>query len=317
MRIALPPVIDAAAFADPPRGTVVDLGGGTMGTRWSVRLVPPPGCDLASVHAAIVERLDGLVAQMSHWLPDSLLCRFNGAAAGTTFPLSPDFAAVMAAGLDVAAITGGAFDPAIGALVDLHGFGPTVPTRDPTPDAVAAAWRQGGWQRLTLEGDMLTQPGGVALDLSGIAKGYAVDALARLLERHGVRDTLVEIGGELAGRGIRPDREPWWVDLEAPPGRSLPPFRLALHGLAVATSGDYRRGRHTIDPRTGRQTENGVTSVSVVHESAMHADAWATALTVLGAAGLPLAAAHGIAARIVDGADEHLTPALAAMLDDG
>ncbi|TCQ01002.1 ApbE family protein [Sphingomonas sp. PP-F2F-A104-K0414] len=130
---------------------------------------------------------------------------------------------------------------------------------------------------------------------------------------------LVEIGGELVGRGIRPDGDPWWVDLESPQGLTLPPLRIALHGQAVATSGDYRRGAHPLDPRTGRPIKTGVVSVSVIHQTALDADAWATALTVLGPDGLGLADDHGIAARLVAMIDgqpqEYVTPALAEMID--
>jgi thiamine biosynthesis lipoprotein len=139
---------------------------------------------------------------------------------------------------------------------------------------------------------------------------------------------LVEIGGELRGDGVRPDGQPWWVDVEPPPGLSVPTLRVALCGLAVATSGDYRRFRlegdrrlsHSIDPATGAPISNAVASVTVLHDSAMLADAWATAITVLGPErGMRLATQHGLAARLVerqgDGGREYMTPALAAMLD--
>jgi thiamine biosynthesis lipoprotein len=321
VRIALPAAISAAAIAAcDPAAVVTDLGGETMGTRWSVRAVLPAGLDASAVHAAVVARLDAIIAEMSHWLPTSLLSRFNRAAAGSAMVLPPDFAEVMARGLAIAAATGGAFDPAIGRLVDLWGFGPVPVAAVPDAAALDAAraasfWRRLGWSA----GDRrLSQPGGVALDLSGIAKGFAVDAVAATLARLGVVHALVEIGGELVGRGVRPDGQPWWVDLEAPPGVDVAPLRIALHGLAVATSGDYRRGGHTIDPRTGRSTDNGVVSVSVIAADALSADAWATALTVLGPdAGRALAAGRGVAARIVvEGGGETLTPALEAMLAD-
>ncbi len=322
MRIALPPVISRAALADrDPRAAIVDLGGETMGTRWSVRLAAPAGVDLAAVRAGLVVRLDGIVAQMSQWEPTSLLSRFNRAAAGTWTILPPDVAAVIEAGLRIAAATGGAFDPAIGRLVDLWGFGPIAVAGAPDEAAIEMARQVSGWRRLAWRavGRCLYQPGGLALDLAGIAKGYAVDAVADLLATLGIRHCLVEIGGELVGRGVRPDGEPWWVDLEAPPGLAVPPLRVALHGLAVATSGNYRRGDHTLDPRTGRPVANGVVAASVVAATALAADAWATALTVLGpAAAMAVAEREDIAARLVTVANgeavEQITPALAAML---
>lgn len=323
MRIALPPTIDAAAFgARDPSAVVLDLHGETMGTSWCARFAAPAGTDPSSIHAAIVARLAGLVAEMSHWAPNSLLSRFNRSPSGTWTTLPRDFAHVMTRGLAIAEITGGAFDPAIGKLVDAWGFGPVPVACPPSTPEIETARATSGWSRLSFAptGAHLRQPGGTALDLSGIAKGHAVDTIADLLHDAGIPNALVEIGGELAGRGIKPDGAPWWVDLETPPGLTLPPLRIALHGQAVATSGDYRRGAHTLDPRTGRPIDTGVVSASVIHETALEADAWATALTVLGPDGLDLAHNQRIAARLVteiDGtAQEYLSPALSAMLED-
>jgi thiamine biosynthesis lipoprotein len=320
MRIALPPRIDGSAFADlDPTAPIVTLDGLTMGTTWRVLFVGGRRIDATGVRAAIVARLDGIVAEMSHWEATSLLSRFNRAAARSWTALPPDFAHVIAAGLRIAAVTNGAFDPAVGRLVDLWGFGPPGPMPPPVEPAIEAARTLSGWERLDFDpaARRLRQPGGVALDLSGIAKGFAVDAVAQTLRDIGIRHALAEIGGELAGFGIRPDGEPWWVDLEAPPGAHVAPLRVALHGLAVATSGEYRRGGHNLDPRTGRPASLGVVSVSVVPASAMEADAWATALTVLGAeAGLAAAEAAGIAARVVCvGGDEQLSAAMMGMME--
>jgi thiamine biosynthesis lipoprotein len=311
----------ADAFAGhDPRAELIDLAGETMGTTWRIRLARPASLDLPVLTRAVQARLDGLVLQMSHWLGGSALCRFNRAAAGSWTALHPDFAAVIRTGLAIAARSGGAFDPTLGALVDLWGFGPVRVTRPPTDAEIADALARSGYQHTAFDaaGSRLFQPGGLRLDLSGIAKGYAVDAVALLLRAYGVHHALVEVGGELAGRGLRPDGEPWWVDLETP-GEGLAPFRVALHQLAVATSGDYVRGPHNLDSATGRPAMHVVASVSVLHASAMQADAWASALTVLGPdAGLALASQEGLAARIItrtdNGSTEHLTPALEAML---
>ncbi|WP_239024879.1 FAD:protein FMN transferase [Sphingomonas corticis] len=316
VRIALPPAIDPAAFAAlDPYAAVAALGGEAMGTTWRVLAVHPP----AEAAALVAWRLEKLVAEMSHWASASLLSRFNRAPAGSWHALPADFAHVVAAGMRIARASGGAFDPAIGALVDLHGYGPPGPQPVPDEAAVAAALTVSGHARLSYDpaARRMLQPGGVALDLSGIAKGHAVDAVAALLRHHGVAHGLVEIGGELAGWGVQPSGEPWWVDLETPAGVAAAPLRVALHGLAVATSGDYVRGAHTIDPRTGRPADHGLVAVSVVHADAMSADAWASALLVLGPEeGARLAARERLAARFLSRDGEHLTPALAAMLDD-
>lgn len=298
---------------------VVGLGGITMGTGWRVRLAVPIGEDLAELERAIVRRLDGLVAEMSHWEPESLLSRFNRAPAGSWSVLPPDFAAVIAAVLEVAARSGGAFDPAIGALVDLWGFGPLPRRAAPDARALERAVARGGWRSLEWDAPArrLRQPGGLRLDLSGIAKGYAVDCLAAMLAGYGIGHALVEVGGEFAGRGLKPDGEPWWVDLETP-GAVTPPFRVALHQLAVATSGDYVRGGHTINPRTGRPVDHAL-AVSVMHRSAMYADAWATALGVLPRGEMvALAEAQGLAVRALlrrkGAVDEWISPELSAML---
>lgn len=323
MRIAVPPIDPAALAGIDPHARLHDLAGETMGTLWRVRITLPAGRAPDGLQAAIQARLDGLVAQMSHWAPESLLRRFGDAPGGSWTALPADFATVMAAGLAIAERSEGAFDPAIGRLTDLHGLGPRAMAGAPAAAQIEAARRVSGWRRLAFDAEAgrLRQPGGLWLDLSGIAKGHAADAIADLLAVAQLRHCLVEIGGECAGRGMRPDGEPWWVDLEVPPGLRARPLRLALHQCAVATSGDYVRGAHTLDPRTGRRVANGVAAVSVIHDRALEADAWASALTVLGCeAGAAVAVREGLAVRILarDGAmtREWLSPALEAMLAD-
>lgn len=324
MRIALPAIVDPSSFADcDPTAAVGELAGETMGTTWSVRFVQPAGLDIPDLRERIAARLGSIVDEMSHWQPGTVLSRFNAALAGQWVALPPDFAFVMKKALQIATATDGAFDPAIGRVVNLWGFGPPGPCEFPTAETLAPVHANSRYHRLRidLEARQLRQPGDLALDLSGIAKGFAVDAVANLLGNLGIGNALVEIGGELVGRGIRPDGEPWWVDLETPPGVDCEPLRVALHGLAVATSGSYRRGDHTIDPRTGWPIDNGIISLSVIAPTALDADAWATALTVLGPdAGLAMAAERHIAARFLvqDGerGRELLSPALEAMLAD-
>jgi thiamine biosynthesis lipoprotein len=321
-------------LAEPPArpigGAVLALAGETMGTTWSVRLVAPPTANAATLTAMAQRELDAVVAQMSPWEPLSDLSRYNRAAAGSWTPLPPAFAQVLRCALEIADATDGAFDPTLGGLIDLWGFGPR-PFSGAPPEArdILAAREAIGWRRLILDGDNLFQPGGLRLDLNGVAKGFAVDQVAAALDRAGARSYLVEVGGELRGTGAKPDGSPWWVELERPPTANDGPRTLvALHGLSVATSGDYRRffehdGRryaHTLDPTTAAPVANSTVSVTVLDATCMRADAWATALTVMAPdAALAFAAAHGLAALIVSdgprGLEERLSPALAAMLD--
>ncbi|WP_136163143.1 FAD:protein FMN transferase [Sphingomonas flavalba] len=294
-----------------------------MGTSWSVRAVsPPPG-----LAAAIQRILDAVVAEMSPWEPGSDISRFNRSPVGAWQALPPAFVTVLRAALDVAALSGGAFDPAIGALVDQWGFGPKPGSGAPPTDvAIAAALAEAGHDAIELDAPCLRarRTRAAELDFSGIAKGYGVDCVAEHLLASGIAHFLVEVGGELRGAGVKPDGQPWWVDLELPPGAGFAPSRVALHGMAVATSGDYRRWfahggqryAHSIDPRTGRPLANGVHSVTVLHPQCMLADAWATALTVLGPeAGLALAEAEGLAALIQSDAGEAMSSGFRAMLE--
>jgi thiamine biosynthesis lipoprotein len=275
---------------------------------------------------------------MSHWEPDSDLGRFNRAEAGSWHVLPPAFFDVLSFAQGVARASGGAYDPGAGALVDLWGFGPQGRFDQPgfagPGDAqIAGALGLQRARRLELDADgrRARQPGGMRLDLSAVAKGYAVDRLAWHLQSQGVAHYLVEVGGELRGAGFKPDGQPWWVALEQvedAPGAQPVPLVLALHGLSVATSGDYRRyfehgGRrhsHTIDPRNGRPVGHGLASVTVLHPQCMAADAWSTALGVLGPeAGMALAEAQGLAARFVHrrdgGVDELLSTQFQRMMD--
>jgi thiamine biosynthesis lipoprotein len=289
-----------------------EFSGCTMGTTWSVRLAAqttPPG-----LLSDIQRELDAVVGEMSHWLPSSDLCRFNRAESGSWHLLPPAFFSVLSYALAVAADSDGAYDPAAGTLVNLWGFGPLDRDRDsgqavPPLHTVKTLAAGAAWRRILLDRATCRafQPGGAVLDFSSIAKGYGVDSVARYLERQGIRHYLVEVGGELRGAGMKPDGQPWWVMLEQP-AADVDQCLLALHGLAVATSGDYRRYfeqggsrySHTLDPRTGFPISNGVAAVSVIHRDCMTADAWSTALTVMGAEqGLRLAEARGLAARFL------------------
>lgn len=329
-RVAVPETLDPIALRPPP-GAVVSLSGPTMGVRWTLKAVPPPEVPHAAMAAAAQAAVDAVVAAMSTWEPDSEISRFNRAPAGQPVVLGEDFARVIDHALAIAAITDGAFEPTLGRLTDLWGFGPAGEQPSPPgPNALAA--NTGGWRALAWSAQTrtLVQPGGVALDLSGIAKGYGVDRIGEALQALGVRHYLAEIGGEFVGAGVKPDRQPWWVSVEPPPGLALPgdPILFGLHGCALATSGDYRRFRldegrrrsHSLDPRTGAPVEDAPASVSVMAADCMTADALCTALTVMGAdAGLAFAETQGVAAlfllRTAAGLEERLSPALRELIE--
>lgn len=279
-----------------------------MGTTWSVRLDNPSMVPLEAIRAAIEDALDLVIAQMSTWEADSSVTRFNEAPAGSRHALEPEFAEVLACGLRWAAASGGAIDPTIGPLVSLWGFGShaTPVMSPPSPSELAATRSRVSWQKLQFDDATrtITQPGGVRLDLSGIAKGFSVDQVAESLKAHGLRAFLVEVGGEVRCLGRRPSGEPWRVLVEA----GTQSVRVALADTAIATSGnrwhvhevDGQRWSHTIDPRTGEPVRHSLVSVSVIHPHCMHADALATVLTVLGPEhGFAFAQRHKIAALFV------------------
>lgn len=307
------------------------LYGETMGTRWRVNVVAGKRADLARLHALAQARLDAIVAQMSTWRPDSDICRYNRADAGTWHELPQDFFDVLQCALRIADASDGAYDPTVGALVALWGFGADGGMRR-VPDArkIDAACERSGWRRVELRAGSrsVLQPGGVSLDLSAIAKGYGADAVATALRGAGIAAALVEVGGELYGYGRKPDGSAWRVLVETPDDDDTQaPCVLTLDDRAAATSGDrWHRFEHagevyahTLDPRSGRPVARAAASVTVVADDAMQADAWATALTVMGIeAGHAFASAQGLAARFLartaDGDDIRATPAFAALV---
>ncbi|MES2580362.1 MAG: FAD:protein FMN transferase [Pseudomonadota bacterium] len=320
-----------------PIGEIHTLTGQSMGTSWAVRFVNTNQQTDDDVRALIQRELNLVVAQMSTWQEDSNLSVFNRADANTWHILPAPFFKVLDCALKIAAETDGAFDPTIGPLVNLWGFGPNGERTSP-PDAIEVKTLHAdcGWQKLQLDNESMRalQPGNVYVDFSGIAKGYSVDRIAHVLTDTDIENYLIEVGGELYGAGIKPDGQPWWIALETSPDASASSVTesiAALHGLAVATSGDYRRyfdyqGKryaHTIDPRTGFPIEratNALVSVTVLHAECMVADALATAFTVMGVkAALAYAKQKDIAVLLIEhkaeGFEEHLSPKLMAMLE--
>jgi thiamine biosynthesis lipoprotein len=291
------------AAPSPPR---LKLSGPAMGARWALSCddsVDRPDA-LSEELAAAAARVED---QMSPWKPDSDLCRLNRAPPGTWLALPQDLLHVLRSALDMHRLSDGAFDPALGDLVDAWGFG--AARAEPDAAAIRAARqarRPDSSQALELDlgRGRLRKHAQVQVDLCGIAKGHAVDAMAAVLRRHGVAHALLALDGELRALGSQADGRPWAVALERPQhGRRAVHGVIELADLALATSGDYRRclrvgslrPAHSMDGRRGMPVDNGVASVTVLASACMHADAWATALLVAGSGrGLALAQRHGL-----------------------
>ncbi|WP_413875784.1 FAD:protein FMN transferase [Albidovulum sp.] len=266
------------------------LNGPTMGSRWSALFFAPATFDPGPVRAALQAAVDRVDGQMSTWRPESDLMRLNAAPVGAWCDLPEDLARVLHLGLAIGRASGGAFDIATGDAVAAWGFGPA----EAAPGAIRAATeapRRPAWDCLDLDRTRLRKRAAVTLDLNGIAKGYGVDRLAEVLAGFGIGSALVGIDGEMRALGARPDGAPWAIAVEAPdPDRRAPHSVLSLEDAAVATSGDYRHwvtvgGRrlsHTMNPATGAPLGTPPASVTVVAPTCAEADAWATALMVLG-----------------------------------
>lgn len=270
---------------------VIELSGTKMGTTYNITVVAdqlPPD----DLHQRIDNLLSLVDNSMSTYKSDSELSRFNRMAVGQEMQISEDFARVLQISHDVWQRSGGAFDPTIGPLVDLWGFGPTVTDNTaPSTQQLSLAVRDIGFQHLILDDLSLSKTRPVQLDLSAVAKGYAVDLVADMLEMLGLPDYLVEIGGEIRASGSNPNGQIWRVAIEEPALISSVNRIIPVAESAVATSGDYRnyfeqegiRYSHILDPRSGSPIKHNLASVTVLSNSCAEADAWATAFLVMGA----------------------------------
>ena len=282
------------ASSPPPPGH--KISGSPMGTycrvTWPTR---PPGISEADLRITIVTQLDRIDALMSTYKTDSEVSRFNRSRDTAWFPVSEETATVVVAALQVFEESNGAFDITVAPLVELWGFG----RRDreggvPSPTEIQELLQTIGSQHLQAR---LSPPAlkkdqeSLQIDLSAIAKGFAVDSVARSLDDLGITNYLVDIGGEMRARGHKEQEVPWNIAIERPTAlqRGIQ-TTLPLQDIAIATSGDYRnyfeadgkRYSHEIDPRSGQPIQHRLVSVSVLDASCMRADAWATALIILG-----------------------------------
>ena len=284
---------------DEPVG-LVSFSGPTMGTRYAVSLAAGNGTanwppDVQEVQQRVEERLAEINRRMSTYDPESELSRFNRLNSSDWFSVSAETAEVVAAALKIAERTSGAFDPTVGPIVNLWGFGPDKSRMEiPGDGPIAEALQRVGYEKVSVR---MNPPAirkslpEVYLDLSGIAKGYASDEISALLDDLGFPNTMVEIGGEVRTRGAKIDGSPWRIGIEQPDDLDRQVHAaVTLLNAGMATSGDYRnffehegvRYSHTIDPATGRPVGHSLAAVSIVAPTCMEADALATAVLVMG-----------------------------------
>lgn len=282
--------------------------GAAFGTGWSVIVGDAVRTDANFDSETLTERvereLEAIDASVSTWRDDSELSSFNRLAATLARPIGPHLERILEVSLEVYEATGGAFDPTVGPLVEAWGFGAGGDREAPIPEeqAVAALLERVGLDRLRIDPErtsedrplLLQADPPLELDFSAVAKGYAVDLVAEALLGGGFENFFVEVGGEVRARGTSPRGEAWRVGVteptDDPGGVARVGFAVSVSDGAVATSGDYRNFRvvdgvkysHTIDPRTGRPIEDPPASVTVIAPTCALADAWATALCVLG-----------------------------------
>jgi thiamine biosynthesis lipoprotein len=265
-----------------------------MGTRYAAVFFAPEHLDLADLRHDLQQAVDAVDGQMSTWKADSDLMVFNRAPVGVWHEVPGQLATVIETALEVGRLSDGAFDIGVGDLVTAWGFGPG----GGAPDLGTSGTASAGQRRpahLALELDRsagcLRKHAPISLDLSGIAKGFGVDELSRVLSKHKIARYLVSIDGELRAGQQKPDGSAWSVALEKPDtDRRDAAGVIELVEAALATSGDYRhfierdgvRYAHTIDPHRRAPLLNGPAAATVRAPTAMEADAWATAMMVLG-----------------------------------
>jgi len=316
----------------PAAPAAFTFGGPTMGSTYTVKIAGGALTPVAqeAARSAVATALDDVVLRMSSFRDDSDVARVNRGPHDEPIPVTPETLAVLALAREVSVASDGAFDVTVAPVVDAWGFGPGHDRRV-VPEAESGVLRtRVGWPRLALDAatsSVRKATPGLQIDLSGIAKGWAVDRAADALAAMGCTDFMVEAGGEVHTRGRNANGEPWQIAIERPDAIPQRAQRIVpLSGMSMATSGDYRnyferdgmRYCHEMDPATGRPVRHALASVSVVADTCGAADAWATALMVLGPTrGFALAEARGLAAHFIvrehDGLRERSTPALAQL----
>ncbi len=327
--LLLRPATPPSAAGDPSR-ELTTFEGATLGTDFTVHIVGTAlsEAETAAASEAIRGELDEVDQLMSTWKDNSELSRLNRAPVGVPFSLSVETVSVLQRAAVIYGASQGAFDVTVAPLVRAWGFGAGAEAQPPSAADLATLRLSVGQDKLELGADAATRLSeGLHIDLSAIAKGWAVDEVSLALSRLGHSNHMVEVGGEVRASGTNASGQPWRIAIEQPSmARRTVNHVVGLNNLSMATSGDYRNFRefdgkrisHTIDPRTGRPVEHTLASVSVVAPTCVDADGWATALMVLGPeAGLARAEAEGLAAyflvRTEDNFESHATSAFEAL----
>lgn len=298
--------------------------GYTMGTSYSVQWRFLESVDVKKVQSDIDQILLVINQQMSTYQKDSELSVFNSADAPFEQKISTDLFEVLALSLSLHELTSGYFDISVGPVVNLWGFGPDkMPTQLPSQAQTEQAQQQVGLAEISLGDLAVRKTAQRYLDLSAIAKGYAVDKVADYLELKGVEHYLVEIGGEMRVKGLKVDDKPWRVAVEKPDEKQRSVQKIIeMKTGAMATSGDYRnyfemngeQYSHTIDPFTAKPVKHTLASVTIIDKTCARADALATAMLVMGAdKAKSFAIKHNIKAYLIErspgGFSEYTTPA--------
>jgi thiamine biosynthesis lipoprotein len=294
-----------------PKEQEIHLTGPTMGTTYNVKFIAVEGVDKQKLKQQIDQLLIEINQLMSTYIQDSELSRFNQWNSTERFALSAKTLEVLNEAKRLGEMSAGLLDVTVGPLVNLWGFGPqSRPEKIPSIELIQATQQLVGLDKLSIGPTWVSKTiPNLYVDLSTIAKGYAVDQVAEILQAHKIQNFLVEIGGEMRVSGVKPSGISWKIAIEKPEAeqRSVQDI-ISVGDNAVATSGDYRiyyeqdgvRYSHLIDPSTGFPITHNVVSVTVIHPSSMTADGLATALIVMGKEkALTLAKKYDIAVLLI------------------
>lgn len=305
-----------AFAACKPGRDILEISGATMGTTYHVVALNDAGISRKQAQTAINTALSEVNNAMSNWQDDSEISRFNAGNGTGAVTVSPALAEVMQAAEAVHLASEGTFDTTMGPLIELWGFGAPGTTALPQETEIRAAQARAG-HRNTLRvgaGQMQKRQDDAQVYLAAIGKGFGADHIGRALSGLGITNFMVEIGGDLVTAGVNPDGKAWQIGVESPNPLDRNVLDVVgVSGKGLASSGDYRnyfeqdgkRYSHVIDPTTGRPITHKTAAVTVLADNAMLADAWATAMLVLGRErGLEVAEKQGLAVLFVDHAGD-------------